>query len=92
MQQTYESLSSQGVVILGINTGESKKIVTKFLDGKDISFPIILDPDYYASDLYGVYYLPTSYFVDKTGNIITAQYGAFSSAEQISAALKTISQ
>ncbi len=92
LQQTYDSLSSQGVVILGINTGESEKTVDKFVSSKSLSFPIILDPEYYASILYGAQYLPTTYLIDKAGNISTMKIGAFTSAEQIITALKALLQ
>ncbi len=92
LQQAYDSLSSQGVVILGINTGESTMTVAKFVNSKGFSFPILLDPDYYASNLYVGRYLPVSYFIDKTGNISNAQIGAFSSAEQLITSLKALMQ
>jgi len=92
LQQAYDLLSSQGVVILGINTGEPEKTVAKFISGKSFSFPIILDPEYYASILYGAQYLPTTYFIDKAGNISTVKIGAFTSAEQVSTALKALLQ
>jgi peroxiredoxin len=92
LQQAYDLLSSQGVVILGVNTGESEKTVAKFVSGKSLSFPIILDPEYYASILYGAQYLPTTYLIDKTGNISTVKIGAYTSAEQVTTALKALLQ
>lgn len=87
LQQAYDSLSSQGVVILGINTGESEKTVAKFINSKNLSFPVLLDPDYYASSLYGAQYLPTTYLIDKAGNISNVKIGAFASAAQVTATL-----
>ena len=92
LQQAYDSLSSQGVVILGINTGESEKTVAKFVSSKSLSFPIILDTEYYASVLYGAQYLPTTYLIDKAGNISTVKIGAFTNGEQITTALKALLQ
>ncbi len=92
LQQAYDLLSSQGVVVLGINTGESEKTVAKFVSSKNLSFPIILDSDYYATILYRVLDLPTTYLIDKAGNISTVKIGAFTSAEQVTTALKALLQ
>jgi peroxiredoxin len=92
LQAAYDTLSSQGVVILGINTGESKKTVAKFVSSKRLSFPVILDPDYYASTLYRAFNLPTTYLIDKAGNISTVRIGAFTSPEQVIVALKALIQ
>jgi len=92
LQEAHDSLSSLGVIIIGINTGESEKTVAKFVSSKSLSFPIILDPEYYASVLYGAQYLPTTYLIDKAGNISTMKIGAFTSPEQVMVALKALIQ
>jgi peroxiredoxin len=92
LQQAYNSLSSQGIIILGINTGESEKTVAKFVSSKNISFPVLLDPEYYASILYNAQYLPTTYLIDKAGNINNVIIGAFSDAEQVITSLKDLLQ
>jgi peroxiredoxin len=92
LQQAYDSLSSQGVIILGVNTGESAKTVAKFVSSKKLSFPVLLDPEYYASILYNAQYLPTTYLIDKAGNINNVKIGAFSDAEQIITSLEELVQ
>jgi peroxiredoxin len=92
LQNAYDELSVDGVVILGINTGESEKTVVKFVARKKLTFPIILDPDVYVSALYGVKYLPTTYLIDKTGNIQSAKIGAFKNSNEIITTLKALLQ
>jgi peroxiredoxin len=92
LQKAYDELSVDGVVILGINTGESEKTVVKFVARKKLTFPIILDPDVYVSALYGVKYLPTTYLIDKTGNIQSTKIGAFKNSNEIITTLKALLQ
>jgi peroxiredoxin len=90
LQKAYNELAAQGVVILGINTGETGKTVQKFVNEKQLTFPIILDPDVYVSILYGARYLPTTYIIDKAGNIQDGKVGAFQSTEEVVTALKAM--
>jgi peroxiredoxin len=90
LQQAHNELSVDGVVILGINTGEPEKTVAKFVTSKQLTFPIILDPDIYTSILYGVRYLPTTYLIDKAGNIQSVKIGAFKDANEIITTLKAL--
>lgn len=92
LEEAYNVLSEEGVVFLGINVGESEKTVTNFLENRDISFPIILDPDYFASILYNSQYLPITYLIDKTGNIHTVKIGAFSNGQQVITSLRALPQ
>ncbi|HEX9896411.1 MAG TPA: TlpA disulfide reductase family protein [Dehalococcoidales bacterium] len=92
LQKAHDELAADGVVILGINTGEPEKTVSKFVTSKKLSFPIILDPDVYASILYKVQYLPTTYLIDKTGNIQITKIGAFKDVNEVIGALKTLLQ
>lgn len=90
LQSAYEELSAKGIIFIGVNVGEPEKTVTNFLTDKDLTFPIILDPDYYASILYNARYLPVTYLINKAGNIQIVKYGAFSSADQVTQMLKSI--
>jgi peroxiredoxin len=92
LEAAYDALSADSFVFLGINVGESMKTVTNFLKDKDISFPIILDPDYFASILYNAQYLPVTYLIDKTGNIYTIKIGAFTNGQQVITALQSLPQ
>ncbi len=92
LQKAHDELAADGVVILGINTGEPEKTVARFVTDKKLTFPIILDPDVYVSILYGAQYLPTTYFIDKAGNIQSAKIGAFKDANEIITILKALLQ
>lgn len=57
------------VKIIGVDQGESAEVVQPFVDEMGISFPIILDYDFTAGELYNVRGMPTTYFIDSTGVI-----------------------
>jgi len=90
LQKAYDELSSQGLVILGVNTGDSEKSVRSFVSGKNIGFPVVLDPQVYASTLYDARYLPTTVIIDKTGNIRIGRIGAYENADQVTADLSDL--
>jgi peroxiredoxin len=92
LQAAYNELSADEVVILGINTSDSEKAIIKFLTNKKLSFPIIRDSDFYVSTLYKVRYVPTTYLIDKTGNIQSAKIGAFKDDNEIITMLKALLQ
>lgn len=90
LQKVYDDLSSRGLVILGIDTGDPEKAVRNFVTTKNIGFPIVLDPKVYASTLYDARYLPTTVIIDKTGNIRIGRIGAYENADQITAELSDL--
>jgi len=42
----------------------------------------------YVSSVYQARYLPTTYIIDKTGNIVSGKIGAYTSADEIIAAIE----
>ncbi len=51
---------------------ETKDTANAYLDGQDFSFPVYYDTNMDAAATYGVWSLPTTYFVDANG-VLTAQ-------------------
>ena len=78
------------LVILAVNTGESKSKVKRFVDANGISYPILLDTESVVAQAYLVAGMPTSYYVDKEGIIrqIVVGYHNLSEMERI---IKSIS-
>ena len=75
LQQQWEKWRDQGVVVLGINTGEDQMTVTNFTQQLGTDFPIWFDFDNEAVRDYGVVPMPTTFFVDKTGRIASIREG-----------------
>ena len=70
-QSVAEEYSMDEVIILGINVTNQDDInnVLAFLQENGISFPILLDQSGSTSNLYQVFSMPTTYFIDKEGII-----------------------
>jgi len=57
-------------LVLGVNDEENAADVAAFAQQQHIAFPLLIDPDgRVIEDLFDVRYLPTSYIIDRDGNI-----------------------
>ena len=55
---------------------ETKETASAFIKDKEYAFPVLYDTALSASAAYGVYSLPTTYFIDKEGYAIAQAAGA----------------
>lgn len=67
MQQVYEDLKHEGFVVLAINELEDVERVARHIDDHGHTFPVLLDTDNSVANMYGVYGLPVTVFIDKNG-------------------------
>lgn len=71
IEQAYETYKDQGLVVLGVNLKEKTVPVQGFVDNYKLTFPILMDTDNaVAIDLYKVKPIPTSFFIDREGNLV----------------------
>lgn len=76
MQRLQNRFFAKGFTILGVNMAEDVKTVRHFLKTKvDVQFPILFDYDGAALKDWGVFAFPTSYVIDKKGEIRYAIFG-----------------
>jgi len=76
MQRLQNRFSAKGFTILGVNMAEGEKTVRHFLNTKvNVRFPILFDSDGAALKNWDVFAFPTSYVIDKKGNIRFAIFG-----------------
>ena len=70
------SQPADGPVVVGVNLGETYDAVQPYLDERGIhSFPILLDVNYVAGDLYGIGPIPVTYVIDAEGRIRFSKFG-----------------
>lgn len=78
IEKLYEETKDSDLVILAVNVGESKSEVTSFLNDNKYSFPVLLDSDQNITNQYNIKGIPTSFFIDKEGNIVSSKVGGMS--------------
>jgi len=67
MQASYDRLKDQGFVVLAINELEDIERVKAHIQEHQHTFPVLLDENNEVANLYGVYGLPVSVFIDPSG-------------------------
>lgn len=70
LEAYYREHQAEGFVIIGINVEESPEVVNAFIERHAVTFPIALDLDGKLLREYRAPGLPTSYFVDREGNLL----------------------
>lgn len=68
-QAQFEDSAGEGFAVLAVNDDEPEDLVRFFIDGLDLTFPILLDPGAKVQELYRVQRYPASYFIDPDGVI-----------------------
>ena len=71
MERLHQKFKGKDFVVLALNQMEDGDQVFTFTGdlGVDLSFPILFDKDSSVSRAYGVMGLPTTYLIDKKGNV-----------------------
>ena len=69
LERLRQKLNGQPFEILAINVGEQKYRVWKFLKLINFGLPVLLDTRKKTFDAWGASVLPTSFLLDKKGNI-----------------------
>jgi peroxiredoxin len=69
MQTQYDKLRDSGFVVLAINELEDVEKVREHIHTYAHTFPVLLDADNRVANLYGVYGLPVSVFIDADGRV-----------------------
>jgi len=75
--------AEQGLVILGINVGDSPSDARKFMEDNRLSFTMLVDTDQSIARDYNVRAIPATYFIDKNGIIKDRKIGVFSGKADI---------
>jgi peroxiredoxin len=67
MQTTYDRLREKGFVVLAVNELEDDAKVREHIQAYRHTFPVLMDRENRVANLYGVYGLPVSVFIDEAG-------------------------
>ncbi|MBI5776365.1 MAG: TlpA family protein disulfide reductase [Nitrospirae bacterium] len=69
MQTTYDRLRDKGFVVLAVNELEDDEKVRAHIREYKHTFPVLMDRENRVANLYGVYGLPVSVFIDEAGTV-----------------------
>ena len=81
LQKLYETYRNKGLVVLGVNTADTKEIAAALLRENKVSFPNIVDTTNDAAramqkyeTLLGMSAVPMTYVIDRQGKVAEAWY------------------
>ena len=89
IEKLYQETKDSDLVIVAIEIGEPLDTVKSFIDTNNYNFKVLSDPDQIVAAQYNIASLPTSYFIDVDGNIISKHSGAMN-IDQMKEYIKTL--
>jgi peroxiredoxin len=71
LESVWRRYRSDGVVVLGVDSGDTKESVRSFLNAHGVTYPIVFDPGQtLALGSYAVPGLPVTYVINRSGRIV----------------------
>lgn len=92
MQASYDRFKDQGLVVLAINELEDVDRVRSHIREHQHTFPVLLDQNNAVANLYGVYGLPVSVFIDHNGTVQEYIKGGLLTEEKIERVFHKLTQ
>lgn len=78
LENIYKKYKGEGIEIIAVNATvgkETEEKVKQFIDVHQLTFPVPLDTDGEVVQMYGIYGMPTSYFIDENGVVRSFYFG-----------------
>lgn len=75
IEKLYQETKDSDLVILSVETGDSLDTVSAFIEEKGYTFEVLLDGEQSVAIDYGISAIPTSYFIDEEGTIVSKVVG-----------------
>lgn len=76
----HEELREQ-VTFVGVNVRDSEEDARRLLDATGVDFTVARDPSGTLSEAFGVINMPSTFFLDATGRIVSSHPGVLDAAE-----------
>jgi thiol-disulfide isomerase/thioredoxin len=77
MNEMQSKYASQGLEVVSINLDQDPAMIAKFLDNYPANFHILLDPNGDTASAYELLGMPSSYLIDKKGDLRQTHTGFF---------------
>jgi len=75
MERLYQQHRETGFVMVAVSADTNAKNVPAFVKEQKLSFSVALDPQLEVANVYGVRALPSSFIVDKNGELVALALG-----------------
>lgn len=75
MERLYRTLKARGFEIVAVNLQEDQGTVQRFARALSLSFPVLLDSNGQVGSTYGARSIPTTYLIDRQGNVVAGTIG-----------------
>lgn len=69
IEPLYQELNGRGLEVLAVNVDQQRERVQRFVDGLEISYPVLLDPGADITRMYGIVGIPATLFIDRQGRV-----------------------
>lgn len=89
IEKLYQETKDSDLVIVAVEIGEPLDTVRPFIENNKYNFKVLLDPDQSVETKYNITSIPTSYFIDTEGNIVSKHVGGMN-IDQMNAYIKTL--
>jgi len=76
LEEFYQRHREAGFVVIGINNGEALAETQSYMTDMGLSFPIWLDEKFTGQDAFAVSNLPSSFLIDRKGQVRLTWLGA----------------
>jgi peroxiredoxin len=91
IEKLYQETKDTDLVIVAVEIGEPLDTVKPFIENNKYNFKVLLDPDQSVATKYNITSIPTSYFIDTEGNIVSKHVGGMN-IDQMKAYIKTLNK
>jgi cytochrome c biogenesis protein CcmG, thiol:disulfide interchange protein DsbE len=81
LERLYEAERTKGLVVLGVDQGESPRVAASFAAEMKLHYPILVDEEQLYGRAYESIGLPTSVIVDRSGRIVRGIDGELTLAQ-----------
>jgi len=69
LDQLHQRYEDTGFAVLGVNVEGEVSPAKKIVDESKVTFPVLIDEGQKVSELYGLEAMPSTYVVDRDGNV-----------------------
>lgn len=80
-QRAYDAFNDQGFEILAVANDDSFEAIAAFREEFELTFLLALDDTNEINDAYGIQVRPSSFLLDKEGNILVRHFGMMTEAQ-----------